>query len=323
MEEVSKEIFAEKIIDFEWIPFTQTIAYCHSIVAPDTLHYFLNDSAQPQIGCVGYVRRKAGLKMLCVYGECLKQIQSADRKQLTAFYQSLKETGYDIYELNSSTPYHYDREIALRRAGWLRPIGSYSTTLSKSINLCQQITYDKSWKRNLQKAHSEDLTFSVTAHPSSEQITNYVKHHRELLQRKHFGGELTIAGLAELFNDSDFRLCTITTPQGEEVSGGIFYARKNNAAFMYSYTTARGRELSASYMLYECIFRTLAEEGVASFDIGRLSPAAHNKDNLFLFKDGIDGDYVQYVGEWEWCRNGRLSALLYFLKNNIWKRVRV
>ena len=76
-------------------------------------------------------------------------------------------------------------------------------------------------------------------------------------------------------------------------------------------------------MLREGIINYLAQQGIDTLDLGRLSPATHEKNNIFLFKDGIGGDYVHYLGEWEYCRRRWMSVMLYFAKMHIWKRVRV
>lgn len=320
MEEVKRDIFYSLVNDFRWIPFTQTDAYCQSIVPDSTLHYFIDDSKNPQIGCVAFLKKKAGLTMLCIQGECLKSETAVSRKQRTAFYSDILRNDYDIYDINLNTIYTEDEEIAMRRTGLLRPTGLFSTTLSKLISLSSPREYDKSWRRNLRLAHNEGLTFSITDSPTQAQIANYAAKHAELLRRKHFSGSLTAAGLTTLFSDNRFRLAIVCAPDGTDLAEGIIYSSPENSNFLYSYTTVRGRELSASYMLYEGIFNALAAEGIEYFDMGRISPAAHEKDKLFLFKDGVKGRYVKYLGEWEWCRHRWQSEMLYFMKKYVWHR---
>lgn len=323
MQEVSKDIFYQLIADFEWIPFTQTLAYNLSIVPEESLHFFIDDMEHPLLGCVGYARSKPALKMLCVGGECRRSKEGTDRKRYVEFYQAIHETGFDIYELNLNTPYAADAEIALRTAGYLRPIGMFSTALSKIIHTTEAIPYDKSWKRNLKKGHEAELKWAVVEHVSEEHIANYIRHHEDLLQRKGFHEGLTAQGLRTLLQDPHFKMCLITNPSGETVGGGIFYVQANASVTLYSFSTTAGRESGAAYLFYEGIIGYLAQQGIQTLDVGRISPCTHKKQNIFLFKDGIGGEYVQYLGEWEYCRKKWLSVLLYFAKQYIWKRVRV
>lgn len=322
MQEVSKDIFYKAIENFDWVPYTQTLAYNLSIVPENTLHWYLDDEKKPQIGCVGFERHKLGLSMLCIKGECLQKEGSIDRKKYAEFYRALHETGFDIYEINLDTHYSEEAEIALRTAGWLRPIGMFSTTLSKIISTTTPLVYDKSWKRNLKKANEASLKFEIKEHIIPRDIQEYVKHHKDLLRRKGFNEGLTENGLSALSYDPHFKMCFITNPNGV-VGGGIFYEQKNASITLYSFSTSEGREFGAAYLFYDGIIAHLNARGITTLDVGRISPATHKKNNIFLFKDGIGGKYVNYLGEWEYCKKEWMSIVLYFMKRFIWKRVRV
>ena len=322
MQEVSKDIFYQLIADFEWIPFTQTLAYNLSVVDESTLHFYIDSIENPHIGCVGYERHKIGLTMLCISGECLRTIQ-IDRKKYTAFYKALQETGFDIYEVNISTPYSENAEIALRSAGWLRPVGFFSTTLSKIIDTSSVPKYDRSWKHNLKKAHQAGLTMHFFEAFDASLVHDYITCHRENLQRKGFIDDLDEKGLKILSQDSRFKMGLVHNAQGELVAGHILYVHPYAASSMYAFTTLSGRDLGAAYLLYEGIIQHLAQQGIRTFDVGRISPATHKKNNVFLFKDGIRGQYVQYLGEWLWCKRKWMPLALYFMKKYIWKRVQV
>ena len=323
MKEVSHGEFYNLIEGFEWVPFTQTLAFNRSIVDEKTLHFYIDNPAHPTLGCVGYERRKLGLKMLCVNGECLLRKDSIDRKHYADFYKGLQETGFDIYSLNLSTPYNFDAEIALRTAGWLRPVGLFSTELSKIVDTTQAIEYDKNWKRNLKKAHEAPLTVCIKANMDAQSVKDYVSHHAELLKRKGFNDGLSKEELMALSRDPHYKMSVVTDDRGQVVAGCVFYAHPCASSTMYSFSTPDGRDCGAAYLIREGIIAYLAQEGIPTLDLGRLSPASHKKNNLFLFKDGIGGRYVQYLGEWEFCRRKWMSLALYFMKQHIWKRVRV
>lgn len=322
MQEVSKDIFYQAVADFEWIPFTQTLAYNLSLVPEETMHFYLDDVENPCVGCVGYERHKLGMRMLCVGGECLRAMQ-VDRKKYAAFYQGLHETGFDVYEVNISTPYSVDAEIAFRTGAWLRPVGMFSTNLSKIISTTSPAKYDRSWKHNLKKAHQSDLQLTIHDTFDSTLIQAYMSCHRENLQRKGFRDDLSEQGLIELSRDSHFRMGVVTNSEGHFVAGHIFYIHPQATSSMYAFTTPEGRDKGAAYLLYEGILQYLSKQEIGTFDVGRISPSTHKKNNIFLFKDGIGGEYVQYLGEWLWCRQKWMPLMLYFMKKHIWKRVQV
>lgn len=323
MKEVNHIDFYRLIEAFEWIPFTQTLAYNRSIVDERTLHFYIDDASHPSLGCVGYERHKAGIKMLCINGECLLQKENIDRKHYAEFYKAIQETGFDIYSLNINSPYSIDAEIALRTTGWLRPIGLFSTELSKIVDTTSAVDYDKNWKRNLKKAHQSPIQVVIKETIDAPTIKEYVEYHKDLLKRKGFNECLNEEGLRELSNDRHFKIGIVTDDKNTIIAGCIFYAHPKASSTIYSFSTPEGREYGAAYMLREGIISYLSEQGIATLDLGRLSPATHKKNNLFLFKDGIGGSYVQYLGEWEYCRKNWMSLALYFLKKHIWKRIRV
>ena len=320
VQNVSIDEFYKSIADWTWIPFTQDKHWLLSLVSADMLHFFLD--ARHGIACAGFIKKKHNLNMLCIYGECRRQ-EVTKYQDVADFWKQILECGYDIYEINLDSYYNPIDEIGLREAGFLRPIGMFSTTLSKIINL-ENITFDHNWRRNLKHVAQYNLSFEVVAQPNKEDIRQYVEMHNEMTKRKGFNDFLSFEQLSKLLSeDSHFLMCRIRTADNEIVASGIIYRRGKEAKFIYSTTTLAGRNLSASYALYQGIFTYLHQTDTELFDMGRLSPSTHIKNNLFTFKDGVRGDYVQYQGEWLWCRKKWMPIVLYFMKKYIWKRVQV
>lgn len=284
--------------------------------------YLLDQAAQPSIGCVATVHRRAGLSILRVHGECLCSLCISEDKRMH-FYQDITTLPYDVIELNLPTHYSVEEEISLRRAGFLRPVGLFSTNLSKQVSTGAPLVLDKSWRRNTKKADESGLIFRWITSPTEDEIAQYCAMQAELRQRKGFQDEVTMDRLRVLLSSNNYRMAWVLSPEGELLSGGIIYAHPTASTFLYSFTTPHGRELSASYPLYTGIISHLGQEGIETFDLGRLSPAQHAKNNLFLFKDGIGGEYLQYMGEWQYCRRSIYSILLYLLKKHYWKLTQV
>ena len=175
----------------------------------------------------------------------------------------------------------------------------------------------------MKKAHTSDLSLVIKENFDQEDILAYMACHREILSRKGFRDDLSESGLEKLRGDDHFKMGLVTDREGRIVAGHIFYAHPLAASSIYAFTTLEGREKGAAYLLYEGMIQYLAQQQIKVFDVGRITPSAHKKNNIFLFKDGIGGEYVQYLGEWLWCKRKWMPLALYFMKKYVWKRVQV
>ncbi|MBQ7631315.1 MAG: peptidoglycan bridge formation glycyltransferase FemA/FemB family protein [Paludibacteraceae bacterium] len=324
MQEVSKNIFYQEIEGWAWVSHTQLDTWCRSLVPEDTLHYFLDETSVHAIGCVGFEKRKAGLKMLIIHGECIRE--NIQHSMVKDFYANIAELGFDIIEINSDSVYNPEYEIGMREAGLLRPVGLFSTTLSKWIDLTNSITYDKNWKRNLKKAEHSNLSFQLYDNQTitDDIIAAYIRIQQEMTTRKGFSENLNEKQLRLLLSDCHFVLGTIWH-ENNLVSGMVAFIEDGKRSMsLYSASSLEGRKYSASYLLRLEVMRYAAQQrNIPIFDMGRLSPAKHAKNDIYLFKNGIDGSHVQYNGEWLWCKQKWMPLVLYFMKKYIWKRVQV
>ena len=251
---------------------------------------------------------------------------AVDHKMVREFYSNVDTLGYDIVEINSDSLYSTQFEVGIREAGLLRPVGLFSTTLSKLIDLRTPIQYDKNWKNNLKKADQYGLSFRMydAKTITNEIIDSYLEIQEELTKRKHFAENLDHQRMHILLQDSHFVLGTVWH-EGVMVSGMVALMDDGKRAMsLYSATSSIGRKLSASYLLRrEVMAYAINERNIPSFDMGRMSPSIHSKNNIFLFKNGIEGNIVQYNGEWLWCSHMWLPLVLYFINKYVWKRVQV
>ncbi len=322
MIEVSRTEFYKTVASWKHVPHTQTDTWLRSMTNERNLRYYTDERQPATIACAGYVRRKAGMTMLCIGGECIRNEVSV--KQIRDFYDNIGTLGFDIVEINLNSVYEPEYEVGLRLAGLLRPVGMFSTALSKVVDLTQPLTFDKSWKHNLSQCEANGLKFRVEA-ASQEAVERYMGMHNEMTARKHFDGALSEAQLKGLMSDPRFVMFMVEDSSGAAVAGRVVYAPENGRAVnLYSVTTPAGRRLHASYFLYINMFRYLsAQRGTPDFDLGRLAPSKRKKNDVFLFKNGIGGRLVQYNGEWLWCRRRWMPLMLYFMKKYVWKRVQV
>ena len=318
VKQVDNHTFYASVSDWQWVSHTQTEGWVTAFLREADVRFFLGE----QIACVGWVSKKWGKSMLTITGECFRSLPFTE-KHIYAFFEDIAQTDVDIICLNSDSLYSAQYEVGIRQAGFLRPVGMFSTTLSKEISLNQPLLFDKSWQRNLRKATDAGLRFVIVNEPDGNVLATYVRLHNEMEQRKGFHDGLTVGQLQDILSQPLFQLAWVDDADGNHLAGGIVYCRGDYARFLYSFTTSDGRQMSASYPLYKGWMDFLALKGVLRFDLGRLSPAKHQKNNLFLFKNGIDGTTVSYNGEWIYSSSKWLPFALYIANKYYWKRVQV
>ncbi|MDR3705494.1 MAG: hypothetical protein P4L28_06275 [Paludibacteraceae bacterium] len=273
---------------------------------------------------MAYVTSFFNKKMLQIEGECLLS-KTIEEELIYNFYEEITKTGYDFIEINSSLQYNTNYEIGIRRAGYLRPVGLFSTTLSILVDLTKPIEYDKNWQKNSKKAENQNLSFRTITNPIKDDFQDYLLMEGELKHRKKFhNGLSTVQQLEALFFKNEFFLFFVENEQKQRVAGMIIHTHNSRAISVYSVTTKEGRAVSASFFLRKKMFSYLAEcKNIKDCDMGRISPSSSQKNNLYLFKNGVKGEHIVYNGEWSWYKRRLYRPLMYFVKKYLFKRTEV
>ncbi|MCL1868389.1 MAG: hypothetical protein FWF72_05535, partial [Paludibacter sp.] len=214
-------------------------------------------------------------------------------------------------------------EIGIRQAGYLRPAGLFSTPLTILIDFRKPIEYDKNWKKNLHKASKYQLNFLHIPLPNEKDVTDYFAMNKEMSSRKHLVNVLSVYGLKKLLMDKHFELFFVENEEKKRIAGEITYSRNNTSTSIYAVNSPEGRKKAAAYFRYLKIYNFYKERGGHFFDCGRITPAAHKKNDIFLFKNGVKGDYLLYCGEWSWYKKQIFRPLMYFVKKYLFKKVEV
>lgn len=304
--------------NWQRVAHSQTQGWKEAFLQQADIRCFLSEN----IACIGWIGRKWGKRMLTITGECFRTLPVSE-KQVFAFFEQVVREPVDLIYVNSDSLYSPLYEVGIRQAGFLRPVGLFSTTLSKEVALDQPYRFDKSWQRNLRHTEEAQLRFVPVESPDDKSLADYVRQHNEMEQRKGFRDGLSVEQLRTILSYPDFRLAWVDDAQGSHLAGGVVFHRRDYARFLYSFTSLEGRRQSASYLLYKGWMDELASIGVKRFDLGRLSPSKHNKNNLFLFKNGVGGTTVSYNGEWLYSASQSLPFALYLANKHYWKRVQV
>jgi hypothetical protein len=325
MKIIDKNTFFDIIQTFDFVPFTQSKGWWayNSTEDENRFAFFVDSLEKPTIACMGHVKNFAWLKMLQIEGECFADEKNIDSKKIKEFYKEITQAGFDMIEVNSSLPYDALYEIGIRQAGYLKPVGLFSTPLSILIDLQKPIEYDKNWQKNLKKAAKYQLEFSHISHVNEKDIEDYILLNKELVSRKQFVGTLSGKALAALLSDEHFELFFVENEEKKRIAGEVTYSRKGISTSIYAANSQEGRKKATAYFRYDKIYKFYKEQNFHFFDCGRISPATHKKNDIFLFKNGVKGDYLLYCGEWSWYKKQIYHPLMYFVKKYLFKRIEV
>ena len=70
------------------------------------------------------------------------------------------------------------------------------------------------------------------------------------------------------------------------------------------------------------ILELLKVEDYNFFDFGRIPPSNHHTNGVYIFKNGIKGNKIQYCGEWIYYKNSIFEEAMYLYKKYFLKKQR-
>jgi hypothetical protein len=318
---VSQEIFFSLISQFEIVPYTQSRGMFDylALSGVDKIKFFVNDLYKPTIACFGNEKSFGIWKMITIEGESLFRAENLAVNDIRTFYNDITLLGYDFVEVCSNSEYDFGYETALRQAGYLRPVGQFSMPLTKVIDLTSEIKYNQNWKRNLKKSIQNELTFESIDNPKITDCNDFISIYQEMISRKSLSVLFSTEQIFLLCKNGDFRLFFASKNQ-QRVASIIVHQRKTHAGLLYAATNKLALQNSASFFMYDELFKYLRDIGIQSFDMEKLVPSTKSVNSVFLFKNGVEGKHIQLNGEWSWCKKKYYRPLMYFVKKYLMKK---
>ncbi|MBP1638156.1 MAG: hypothetical protein H6Q18_945 [Bacteroidetes bacterium] len=321
MEIINHSDFFKITENFSYKPFNQSIGWyrMHSYYHPERIIFLINDLQKPTIACFAHEKRMFGIKMLLIEGECYKNKEALNTTAIRDFYKSVTELGYNIIEICSNALYDFGYETALRQAGYLRPVGQFSLPSTKIIRLDEPIKLNRAWKRNLKKASACNLNLEQINHVGDNESDDFIRIYSEMTTRKSLHQPFNKEQIRELCSDKEIQLFFVTQSD-KRIAGLILYVNTNFAIPIYAASNLQARETSASYYMYDELFKHLIRRGIFVFDLAKLLPSTEGVNNVFNFKNGIQGSHIQLNGEWSWYNHTVYRPLMYFVKKYLMKK---
>lgn len=316
-----KNSYFQILEKFEIVPYTQSRGWCEmqSLYKPERVKYFVNDMDNPTIACFAHEKKMLGVRMIVIEEEAYKDELAHSPAEIKKFYEIINASGYKIIEISSNSKYDFDYEIALRQAGFLRPVGLFSLPSTKIIDLTNPIGYNRDWKNNLKKAAKNGLEFEPVERVEKFHSEEFIKIYSEMSRSKSIGIPFNAELIEKLCSTGEFKLFFVLR-NGVRIASTIIFQRNESALSLYAASGSIARSTSASYFMYDELFKYLADSGVKTFDMGKLLPSKEPVNNVFLFKNGIEGKHIQLNGEWARYSNPFYRFSMYFVKRYILKR---
>ena len=316
-----KNSYFQILEKFEIVPYTQSRGWCEMqyLYKPEKVKYFVNDMDNPTIACFAHEKKMLGVRMIVIEEEAYKDELAHSPAEIKKFYEIINASGYKIIEVSSNSKYDFDYEIALRQAGFLRPVGLFSLPSTKIIDLTNPIGYNRDWKNNLKKAAKNGLEFEPVERVEKFHSEEFIKIYSEMSRSKSIGIPFNAELIEKLCSTGEFKLFFVLR-NGVRIATTIIFQRNESALSLYAASGSIARSTSASYFMYDELFKYLADSGVKTFDMGKLLPSKEPVNNVFLFKNGIEGKHSQLNGEWARYSNPFYRFSMYFVKRYILKR---
>ncbi|MGI8495675.1 MAG: lipid II:glycine glycyltransferase FemX [Pyrinomonadaceae bacterium] len=215
-----------------------------------------------------------------------------------------------------------DEVLTLNNQNWMRSWFMWHSCWTMELDLTKSepemlAKCSRNWRRNLVKAQKNDLQIRRWNDPNVEEI---VAAYADMETRKNLPEQFSREELQTLFERAGANLVCY---RADDENGKLLALRAclvigNQALDHLAVTTARGRELFASYIVFQKLLQDCRERGIKSYDLSGIDP--HNNPGVFTFKRETGARPVEQLGEWDWASSGWLRWLGNFA---IWQRHRM
>jgi hypothetical protein len=303
----------------DYIPFTQSEGWHdYKIFLKRTeCIYFVDSLSSPGICAWGLIRSFPLVgKILRISGESYKE--DITRSQIKMFYDDIAEYSkrkFIFVLVSSQALYNIDYEMAIRLAGFVRPLALLESPLSIIVDL-NNMKLSKSWRTRLKQARKNNLRFEYIFNPDSTHINHIVRMYAELSRIKPLGHSLDPGALRVLLKSNDFRLFFVYSQDDEPISAGIVYVKNDSSCGIIKANSKKSREMrGTSYLILDSVLNWLKDMGIKTYDMGRIGPGKRSGNSVYEFKSHIGSPEVSYNGEWIYSNNKILETLIYSFIN--------
>jgi len=302
------------------IPYSQSKGWFKYKEA-EKIVFFTDSVEDPNVMFYGIEKQipLLGGKILLVESECLKN--GIGEKTFRNFYSEIVKTEYKGIEINSNNTYNVDYEIALRRAGFKRPLAIFNCPLTIEIDLNKEFNFDNNWKRNVKKATKAELIYKELKTITETDTADIVKMFAEMAKLKSLSFTLNSPQLRKLINSEDIRVFMVYDRSAKPLAARIIHINNKYATDIFAANSNEARRNGTTYFMMDRILKQLKEEDYKLFDFGRIPPSNNKSDSVYVYKNASRGNKIQYNGDWVFYKN-KTTELLMFIYKTFWMKKR-
>lgn len=164
----------------------------------------------------------------------------------------------------------------------------------------------RNWRRNLSKAQKNNLQIRLWSQPDVDEI---VEAYAEMESRKNLPEQFSREELQTLFEQTRENLICY---RADDKDGNLLALRAclvvgDYALDHLAVTTARGRELFASYIVLQTLLQSCRERKIKRYDLSGVDP--QKNPGVFKFKRESGARFIEQLGEWDWASSDWLRRL--------------
>jgi hypothetical protein len=305
--------------DMDYIPSTQSQGW-HNYqlyIKKSNCYYFIDNDYSPNICAWGLIRSFPFIgKILQINGESYKK--EISRAQIKAFYNEIavySEKHFIFILVSSQALYSIDYEMAIRQAGFIRPLVLLVCPLSIIVDL-NNMQPSKTWGTRLKEARKNNLRFEHILKPDTTHINHIVRMYSELSQQKKLGYSLNADALSVLLESDAFNLFFVYSHDGDPISARIIYVNKDFGCGIITANSKKSRNIrGTSYFILDSVLNWLRDNGIKNFDMGRIGPGKRSSNSVYEFKSYIGSPEISYNGEWIYSNNKFIETAFYAFMN--------
>lgn len=318
---VNKEEYFSLLAKIDSIPFVQSRPWieCHSKGNEESVIYIVNSNQDIRMCCIGLisVHRFIG-KTLIINGVCRKH--DVNETELRKFFQSILELNYDVVYVTDGEKYNSEFELAIRRAGFIRPLGLQLSPMTLYVDLQKPFSFHRNWRRNVKKSIECGNTFRFVEKPSKQDAQDFVNLFKEQSKRKGLKYSFSSEEILFLLKDSRYRMVMVSNKEGKSIAGRLLFISGNMSYDVYAANSNEGISTGAVYQVQEGMLNYLKSTGAYFFDYGLIPPRADEMDDIYLAKSYSGGYAVGLNSEWYFGRSMFkhyfTSFYRYFIRKN-------
>jgi lipid II:glycine glycyltransferase (peptidoglycan interpeptide bridge formation enzyme) len=203
-------------------------------------------------------------------------------------------------------------ELGFKKNTQKKPYHTLIVNLKRDMAEIRKSFHQK-WRNRLNKADKNDL--EVTIDSSLDSYLLFESIYNELINRKKFKTTVDINEFIKIQNDlpENLKMQTILCRQnGDIVSGAVFTTIGDIGIYLLGATPESGSKYQGAYMNQWKIIEYCKNQDCQYYDLGGIDQ--ENNPHVFHFKYGISKVEMNYIGQYELCKDPFTSIVINVLK---------